>query len=82
MAVATLTGKGQITLPREVREHLHLERGDRLEFVIKSDGTVHVHAVAENSFRDLRGMLHQPGRPSPSDEALQEELTQALPRGR
>jgi antitoxin PrlF len=77
MAIATLTSKGQITLPKEVRQHLHLGEGDRLEFVIRRDGEVRVLPVA-GSFRDLRGMLRRPGRSSPSDKALGQELTRLL----
>ena len=33
MATATLTSKGQITLPRVVREKLGVSAGDRVEFV-------------------------------------------------
>ncbi len=77
MAVATLTSKGQITLPKEVREHLHLGEGDRLEFVIRSDGEVHVQPIA-GSYRDLRGMVQRSGAASPSDEALGKELTRQL----
>jgi antitoxin PrlF len=77
MATATLTSKGQITLPKEVREHFHLGAGDRLEFVIGSGGEVHVQPLA-GSYRDLQGMLRRPGRPAPSDEVLDQELTQLL----
>ena len=77
MAIATLTSKGQITLPKEVREHLHLAEGDRLEFVIRSDGEVHVQPVA-GSYRDLRGMLRRPERKPPSDDALDQEITRLL----
>ncbi len=77
MAIATLTSKGQITLPKEVREHLHLAEGDRLEFVIRSDGEVHVQPVA-GSYRDLRGMLRRPERNPPSDDALDQEMTRLL----
>src|SRR5215467_10569284 len=77
MTAATLTSKGQITLPKEVREHFHLAAGDRLEFVIRSDGKVHVQPVA-GSFRELRGMLHRSGRPSPSDEALDLAVIRSL----
>jgi antitoxin PrlF len=77
MPTTTLTSKGQITLPKEVREHFHLAEGDRLEFVIRSDGEVHVRPVT-GSYRDLLGMLRRPGRPSPSDEMLEEELTRSL----
>jgi len=77
MAIATLTSKGQITLPKEVREHLHLDTGDRLEFVIRGDGEVQVKPVA-GSYRELRGMLRRPGRRSPSNEVLDRELTRLL----
>jgi antitoxin PrlF len=77
MATATLTSKGQITLPKEVREHFHLGEGDRLEFVIRSDGEVHVQPVT-GSYRELWGMLRRRGRRSPADEALKAELTRSL----
>ena len=75
--MATLTSKGQITLPKEVRDHFHLGDGDRLEFVIGSDGAVRVEPVAA-SYRDLRGLLHKPGRPAPSDDDLSQEVTRLL----
>jgi len=77
MAITTLTSKGQITLPREVREHLHLGKGDRLEFVIRSDGEVQVKPVA-GSYRELLGMLRRPGRRLPPQEALDRELARLL----
>jgi antitoxin PrlF len=77
LAITTLTSKGQITLPREVREHLHLGKGDRLEFVIRSDGEVHVGPVV-GSYRKLLGMLRRPGRPLPPEEALDRELARLL----
>jgi antitoxin PrlF len=77
MAIATLTSKGQITLPKEVRKHLHLGKGDRLEFVIRGDGGVQVQPVA-GSYRELLGMLRRPGRRSPPAEALDQELARLL----
>lgn len=40
MPSAKLTSKGQITVPKEVREALRLQNGDRLAFRIRDDGTV------------------------------------------
>jgi antitoxin PrlF len=77
MAITTLTSKGQITLPKEVREHLHLGKGDRLEFVIRGDGEVQVKPVA-GSYRELLGMLRRPGRRLPPAEALDRELARLL----
>jgi AbrB family looped-hinge helix DNA binding protein len=40
MPSAKLTSKGQITVPKEVREALGVHTGDRLAFRIRDDGTV------------------------------------------
>ena len=38
MSTATLTSKGQITIPVDVRNHLRLGAGDRVEFVLIAPG--------------------------------------------
>ncbi len=40
MAIATVTSKGQITLPLEVRRRLGLKRGDKVEFALGDAATV------------------------------------------
>jgi antitoxin PrlF len=40
MPSATITSKGQITLPKEVRESLDLVPGDRVAFRVREDGVV------------------------------------------
>lgn len=77
MPISTLTSKGQITLPKEVREHLHLMEGDRVEFVIEAEGTVEVRPVS-GSVRDLFGCLRDVRRPVPSLEELEEHLIESL----
>ena len=37
---STISSKGQLTLPQEIRKRLGLETGDRVEFVIEQDRTV------------------------------------------
>ena len=61
MPTATLTSKGQITLPRRVREHLRVQTGDTVDFVIGADGDVQVRA-GDVDISDLKGFLRQPGR--------------------
>ncbi|HSF42529.1 MAG TPA: AbrB/MazE/SpoVT family DNA-binding domain-containing protein [Thermoanaerobaculia bacterium] len=76
MAIATVTSKGQITLPKEVREHLHLSEGDRVEFVIE-EGRVQVRSLA-GSVRSLFGCLRDARRVGPSLEELEERLLDSL----
>lgn len=40
MAIARLTSKGQITIPKEIRDLLGIAPGDKLAFVVESDGKV------------------------------------------
>lgn len=61
MALATLTSKGQTTIPKAVRDHLRLKPGDRLRFGIDEHGRVALEA-ATVSIMDLRGILPKPPR--------------------
>lgn len=56
MPTATLTSKGQITIPVEVRSSLHVEAGDRVEFVQVAPGRYEVVA-ATRSVTELKGMF-------------------------
>ena len=40
--VATVTSKGQVTIPADVREHLGIKPKDRVQFEISEDGSVTV----------------------------------------
>lgn len=44
MPLATLTSKGQLTIPKEIRDHLNVDSGDKLEFIINADGSVSIAA--------------------------------------
>ncbi len=73
MPAATITSKGQITLPREVRDHLHVREGDRVEFEIDRDGEVRVRPMT-GSVEDLFGMLRRPGTPARSLQEIDEGI--------
>ena len=61
MTTATITTKGQITIPKEVRERLGVEAGDRLEFVEEEKGVYKVVAATKD-VRHLKGLVPKPGR--------------------
>jgi len=57
---ATVTSKGQVTLPRELRKRLGVERGSRIRFSMPASGAVHVEPVLYD-FEDLWRMADQGG---------------------
>lgn len=61
MPKATLTSKGQLTLPKDVRSRLGVAAGDQVDFTIENDGSIRV-AAAKRSAAPLFGML-QPTSP-------------------
>ena len=59
MTFVTVTSKGRITIPAEVRATLALKPGDRVEFVEFEAGQFAIRA-AVNSVKCLRGVIRKP----------------------
>ena len=62
METTTLTSKGQLTLPKAVRDKLHLKTGDRMRVEVTEDGRV-VLEPATVDVLELKGMLPKPAKP-------------------
>jgi AbrB family looped-hinge helix DNA binding protein len=62
MNIATLTSKGQITLPAAVRKALGLETGSRVEFIEAAPGRYEMQA-ANVPVQALKGLIAKPDRP-------------------
>jgi len=58
----TMSIKGQVTIPRDVRERLGLQAGDKVAWSLLSNGTVVVRPKTRR-LADLVGMLTRPGQP-------------------
>jgi len=67
MATATLTSKGQITIPAVVREALGVDTGDRVEFVEIAPGRYEFIAATQ-SITALKGMFGKPLKPVSIDD--------------
>jgi AbrB family looped-hinge helix DNA binding protein len=81
MATATLTSKGQVTVPKEIRERLGLEKGDRIEFRVDRQGRVLVEPLAPSRPDPLAGLLHEYGRkPAPTVDEMNEAIGGYLTR--
>lgn len=59
MSEATLTSKGQITIPKDVRDRLGIGAGDRVEFVEIESG-VFKFVPATNDISALKGIISKP----------------------
>lgn len=67
MATASVTSKGQITIPASVRAALGLETGSRVEFVEIEKGKFAIVA-ATNSVQALKGIFRKPLSPVSIEE--------------
>ena len=75
MTAATLTSKGQLTLPKDVRDALGVGPGDRLDFVRMEDGNFAV-LPATQSVKNLKGIISKPKK-----AVSLEEMDKAIARG-
>jgi len=61
MTIATITSKGQITIPLAVREKLGVTKGDRVEFVELANGQFAIVPAVED-VRALKGIVRKPDK--------------------
>jgi AbrB family looped-hinge helix DNA binding protein len=76
MASATITTKGQVTIPKEIRDYLNLDTGSKVDFVIDENGIVTLIPL-NIPVQSLSGSLHRPGIKS----ATLEEMETAIREG-
>jgi antitoxin PrlF len=81
MAAATITSKGQITIPAQVRTALGVDAGDRIEFVEVGKGEFNIVA-ATRSVRELSGFLKRRGRKPVSIEEMNAAIAEGASRSR
>ena len=74
--IATITSKGQVTIPKEIRDYLKLDTGSKVEFVIDQSGEVKVISL-NISVSALSGILHRQGMKAVSIEEMEEAIAEA-----
>ncbi|HEY9106600.1 MAG TPA: AbrB/MazE/SpoVT family DNA-binding domain-containing protein [Roseateles sp.] len=75
--LATMTSKGQVTLPKEIRDLLGLDTGSTLDFEIQPDNSITVRVVKANAL-NVRGLLKSPHAKALSVEEMDAGLTKQL----
>jgi antitoxin PrlF len=79
---ATLSSKGQATIPKAVRDRLQIKPGDRFKFFFHPDGVILLPRI---STARLKGMIPKPAKPvslEEMDRAIQEGATARFRRGK
>jgi antitoxin PrlF len=67
---SALTSKGQATIPKAIRDHLHLKPGDRVKFFVHPDGTVVLlPKLPPSALRGIVKPLQRPVSIAEMDEA-------------
>lgn len=69
MPAATLSSKGQMVIPKSLREQLGLKPGDTVDFIIQENGDVLIRP-ASHDVEKLKGMLYRAGRKPVSIEEM------------
>jgi AbrB family looped-hinge helix DNA binding protein len=70
--LATITSKGQITLPGDLRKKLNLRTGDRVDFFLRKDG--HLEGIPiKQPVSNLKNLL-----PKPKNTASLEDMEKAI----
>jgi len=73
MPSSTISSKGQITIPKEIREALRVDSGDRIQFVVTAAGVVELRPETVDVL-DLVGILE----PARGRTATVEEMNDAV----
>lgn len=81
MASATITSKGQITVPVRIRKALGLDAGDRVEFVEIEKGRFAIIA-ATRSVRELKGMFQDKRRKPVTIEEMNASIARRATQSR
>ncbi len=77
MPIATMTSKGQVTIPKEIRDRLRLRSGSRIEFIARGPDEAVVKPMTK-TVDEVFGVLHRPGRKPLSIAAMDEAIRKRM----
>jgi AbrB family looped-hinge helix DNA binding protein len=77
LAIATMTSKGQLTVPKEIRERLGLEPGDKVELVLNDKGAVTMRKRRRLRLDEVFGTLPTNGVTATLDQ-MEDDLGDAI----
>ena len=73
MALATLTTKGQVTIPKQIRETLKLHAGDKIEFTVTKNREAVIRPISKK-VDDIFSKLYRPTRKIVSVKSMNDAI--------
>ena len=77
MVTATMTSKGQVTIPKTVRESLHLHSGDRIAFIVHGQTEAVLKPVTK-TVDQVFGRLHKHGQAGKTVVEMNQAVAQRM----
>ena len=77
MSLATITTKGQVTIPKDVRESLKLHAGDKIEILVTENGEAIIRPVSKK-VDEMFCKLHKPGRKAVSVDSMNNAIKERM----
>lgn len=75
--LASMTDKGQVTVPKDIRDRLGIAAGSKLDFEVQDDGTIRVRVLVRGA-DNLFGLVRRPGMAPRSIDAMDEGIAAAV----
>ena len=75
--LVTVTDKGQLTVPKLLREQFGIQPGAKLDFEAQADGSIKVRVLSRGS-AGLAGLLHRPGVKAKTLEEMDAGIAKAV----
>lgn len=77
MALATLTTKGQVTIPKVIRDALKLNTGDKIEIIMTDNRQALIRPISKK-VDDIFCKLHNPQRKAVSTDAMDQAVKERI----
>jgi antitoxin PrlF len=74
--LATVNSRGQVTVPKLIRDQLNIARGTRLEFTLSENGSISVRALNRSTL-SIVGVLKRPARAAVAIEQMTDAVAKA-----
>ncbi|TKB72317.1 MAG: AbrB/MazE/SpoVT family DNA-binding domain-containing protein [Nitrospira sp.] len=75
--LASMTDKGQVTVPKDIRDRLGIAAGSKLDFEVQDDGTIRVRVLVRGA-DNLFGIVRRPGMTPRSIDAMDEGIAASV----